>query len=184
MVRSTVLDPHVVRCPPAPTEEAREWGGEISSPRRQCHDGTNYPPFYESVLRTYWGNLMVLPKLAVAVVILVHNWYPKECCSGDEHSGDCHPIPCEEIIKLDSYGTTFAYKLRGWNFSGPMIPVRSTTNATSASTIFQRGGAVCRSVFSSKAGANVMSRINHRLAVCRLALRLTGLQVVNIATSG
>jgi len=64
---------------------------------------------------------MVLPKLAVAVVILVHSWYPQECCSGDEHSGDCHPIACEEIIKVDSYGRTFAYKWRGWNFSGPMI---------------------------------------------------------------
>ena len=52
---------------------------------------------------------MVLLKLAVAAVILVHSWYPKECCNGDEHSGDCHPIPCEEIIKVDSYGRMFAY---------------------------------------------------------------------------
>ena len=64
---------------------------------------------------------MVLPKLALAAVILVHSWYPKECCNGDEYSGDCHPIPCEEIIKVDSYGRTFAYKWRGWNFSDPMI---------------------------------------------------------------
>ncbi len=64
---------------------------------------------------------MVLPKLALAAVILVHSWYPKECCNGDEYSGDCHPIPCEEIIKVDSYGRTFGYKWRGWNFSGLMI---------------------------------------------------------------
>ena len=126
---------------------------------------------------------MVLPKLAVAVVILVHSWYPKECCNGDEHSGDCHPIPCEEIIKVDSYGRTFAYKWRGWNFSGPMIRRSLDDQCHSASTISQRKGAVCRMYFP-QAGANVMSRMNHRLAVCRPALRLTGLEVANIATSG
>jgi hypothetical protein len=25
--------------------------------------------------------------------LLAHDWYPAECCSGQ----DCHPVPCEEI---------------------------------------------------------------------------------------
>lgn len=32
-------------------------------------------------------------KTLLAGLILVHSWYPNECC-GDEH---CHPVPCDEI---------------------------------------------------------------------------------------
>jgi hypothetical protein len=24
-----------------------------------------------------------------------HSWYPKDCC----HDGDCHPVPCDELIE-------------------------------------------------------------------------------------
>lgn len=30
-------------------------------------------------------------------MILVHDWYPPECCGG----GDCHPVPCDEIVETD-----------------------------------------------------------------------------------
>lgn len=26
-----------------------------------------------------------------------HNWYPSECCNGNDVGGDCHPVPCSEI---------------------------------------------------------------------------------------
>lgn len=37
--------------------------------------------------------------LALVGVILVHSWYPAECCNGDGASGDCHPIPCESVTE-------------------------------------------------------------------------------------
>ena len=32
-------------------------------------------------------------KFAFALMLLAHNWYPADCCSGD----DCHPIPCSIV---------------------------------------------------------------------------------------
>ena len=34
---------------------------------------------------------MLLTKL----IILVHSWYPPECCSGK----DCRPVPCTDIVE-------------------------------------------------------------------------------------
>ena len=83
----------------------RKWGNSaVMAPTIRCS---------MRVAENLLGNLMVPPKLAVAAVILVHSWYPQECCNGDEHSGDCHPISCEEIITVDSYCRTFACKWGG-----------------------------------------------------------------------
>src|SRR5262245_29076407 len=35
----------------------------------------------------------VMQSWLLAGVILIHSWYPKQCC-GDWH---CHPVPCSEI---------------------------------------------------------------------------------------
>jgi len=35
--------------------------------------------------------------LLLAALILIHEWYPRECCNGS----DCKPVPCEEITAGD-----------------------------------------------------------------------------------
>jgi hypothetical protein len=35
---------------------------------------------------------------------LAHSWYPVECCAGDNKSGDCRPVRCEEITR-DAMGS-------------------------------------------------------------------------------
>lgn len=41
--------------------------------------------------------------MAFAAVLLVHSWYPQECCS----ERDCHPVPCEEISEAPNGGIRF-----------------------------------------------------------------------------
>lgn len=37
--------------------------------------------------------------LSVAAQLLVHDWYPKQCCS----DRDCHQVPCAEISVSGDY---------------------------------------------------------------------------------
>lgn len=39
--------------------------------------------------------------LFLAAMLLAHDWYPFECCRGQ----DCHPVPCSEVdgLKWRSY---------------------------------------------------------------------------------
>jgi hypothetical protein len=41
--------------------------------------------------------------LLLAATLLVHDWYPRECCSDT----DCRPIPCTEIINDTWQGHKF-----------------------------------------------------------------------------
>ncbi len=54
--------------------------------------------------------------IILAAIILVHSWYPAECCSGNEITGDCHPISCAEIKRTDD-----GYEWRNMMFKGAMI---------------------------------------------------------------
>jgi len=36
-------------------------------------------------------------EMLIAGIILVHSWYPNECC----HENDCKPIPCAELTYKD-----------------------------------------------------------------------------------
>ena len=35
----------------------------------------------------------------VGAVLLVHSWYPVECCNGNPAAGDCHPVPCDSLTE-------------------------------------------------------------------------------------
>lgn len=35
-------------------------------------------------------------KLIASALLLVHSWYPSECCADK----DCHPVPCSEIARV------------------------------------------------------------------------------------
>ena len=37
-------------------------------------------------------------KTLLAGLILIHSWYPNECCADK----DCHPVPCDEISEGDN----------------------------------------------------------------------------------
>jgi hypothetical protein len=37
-------------------------------------------------------------RLLLIAVILIHSWYPQSCCGGK----DCHPVPCDQIKKVDN----------------------------------------------------------------------------------
>ncbi len=60
--------------------------------------------------------------LVLSVLLLCHDWYPLECCSGDSRTGDCRPIPCEQIEQIDD-GVSWG----GLVFRGSMI--RTTRDA-------------------------------------------------------
>jgi hypothetical protein len=31
-----------------------------------------------------------------------HQWYPALCCNGSDEGGDCHPVPCDELVENKS----------------------------------------------------------------------------------
>jgi len=36
----------------------------------------------------------------LAAVLLIHSWYPAECCSVTrDGANDCHPIACDELLE-------------------------------------------------------------------------------------
>jgi hypothetical protein len=35
--------------------------------------------------------------MILALLIFAHSWYASECCA----NGDCHPVPCSEIVRAD-----------------------------------------------------------------------------------
>ncbi len=49
-----------------------------------------------------------MPTLAT-LLLLAHSWYPPACCNGDEHGGDCHPVPCAEIHLDPSFPNQIEY---------------------------------------------------------------------------
>ena len=51
-------------------------------------------------------------KSLIAAIILIHSSYPPLCCSGDADTGDCHPVPCDQITE-----TKDGYDWHGFHFS-------------------------------------------------------------------
>lgn len=47
-----------------------------------------------------------------AALILIHSWYPAECC----HDQDCHPVPCDALVE-----TKAGIEWRGYTFTGKQI---------------------------------------------------------------
>ena len=45
-----------------------------------------------------------------------HSWYPPLCCNGTEEGGDCHPVPCDELVETKS-GITW----QGHNFNKEQV---------------------------------------------------------------
>jgi hypothetical protein len=39
--------------------------------------------------------------LFAAMFILIHDNYPPLCCNGDAATGDCHPVPCDQVTETD-----------------------------------------------------------------------------------
>lgn len=54
----------------------------------------------------------------LAGIVLAHSWYPTLCCQGTEEGGDCHPVPCDELVETRT-GVTW----KGHNFNGDQIHV-------------------------------------------------------------
>ena len=52
-------------------------------------------------------------KTLLAGLILIHSWYPNECCADK----DCHPVPCDEI----SEGENGAMHWKNLIFEGSQI---------------------------------------------------------------
>ncbi len=52
-----------------------------------------------------------------------HSWYPAICCNGAETGGDCHPVPCDELVE-----TKAGIEWHGIVFSGRKI--RPTQDAS------------------------------------------------------
>ena len=52
-------------------------------------------------------------KTFLAGLILIHSWYPNECCADK----DCHPVPCDEI----SEGENGAMHWKNLIFEGSQI---------------------------------------------------------------
>ena len=49
----------------------------------------------------------------LAGLILVHSWYPNECCADK----DCHPVPCDEISEDENGAIHWKYLI----FEGSQI---------------------------------------------------------------
>lgn len=49
----------------------------------------------------------------VACLILIHSWYPAECCS----DRDCRPVPCEQLVEHGDGSVEY----RGLSFTGTMV---------------------------------------------------------------
>ncbi len=67
--------------------------------------------------------MILAASIILLQIILVHDApsgfrYPSECCAGDETTGDCHPIPCEEIKTIAD-----GYQWRGLLFKGAMVRI-------------------------------------------------------------
>ena len=54
-------------------------------------------------------------KTLLAGLILIHSWYPNECCADK----DCHPVPCDEI----SEGENGAMHWKNLIFEGSQIRI-------------------------------------------------------------
>lgn len=50
--------------------------------------------------------------ILLAAVLLVHDWYPSECCQGQ----DCRPIPCDAVRQK---GIVYLYQPPG--FPAPLL---------------------------------------------------------------
>ena len=50
--------------------------------------------------------------LFAAMFILVHDDYPQLCCNGDAATGDCHPVPCDQVTE-----TKDGYDWHGFHFT-------------------------------------------------------------------
>ncbi len=44
-------------------------------------------------MRQAGAGIAALITIVLQATILVHDWYPYDCCGG----GDCHPVPCDEL---------------------------------------------------------------------------------------
>jgi hypothetical protein len=63
-----------------------------------------------------WGSKYPSPmkmKTLLAGLILVHSWYPNECCADK----DCHPVPCDEISEDENGAMHWKYLI----FDGSQI---------------------------------------------------------------
>jgi hypothetical protein len=54
-------------------------------------------------------------KTLLAGLILIHSWYPNECCADK----DCHPVPCDEITE----GENGAMHWKNLIFEGSQIRI-------------------------------------------------------------
>ena len=68
------------------------------------------------------------------VILLAHDWYPKDCCG--EH--DCRPVPCEEI---HAEGNDLVYK--GYHWSRKSQQVRSSPDGSCAVCITVNRTPIC-----------------------------------------
>jgi hypothetical protein len=56
-------------------------------------------------------------RLVVLAVLLVHSWYPRSCCGGN----DCRPVPCEEISRTDAGDYIWRHAQRAVTFSRTVV---------------------------------------------------------------
>jgi len=56
----------------------------------------------------------------VAALLLIHSWYPQDCCGGNASVGDCRPVPCESLSE-DQNGIRYRDHYLELQFSGPQI---------------------------------------------------------------
>ena len=90
----------------------------IPSNFRFCLAGRRAKREYVHQIGSIWEILAKYPfthemKTVLAGLILIHSWYPNECCADK----DCHPVPCDEI----SEGENGAMHWKNLIFEGSQI---------------------------------------------------------------